>query len=286
MEERYDIAIIGSGPAGISAAINATIRNKKIVLFGSPELSHKLLKAPRIDNYLGFYAIKGGELKEKFQKHLDHMNIKINYERINAVYAMGDYFSMAAGDKMYEAKAVIIATGMEYAKPLRGEEEFLGRGVGYCATCDAPLYKGKTVTIIGYNSDAEEEANFVAEMAGKLYYVPLYKASYSVNNKIQIINDRPQEIVGTDRVKKLIFKEQEISTDAVFVLKDSISPAQLVPGLDMDGEHILVDRTMRTSIEGCYAAGDCTGKPYQYMKSTGEGQTAALNAVAYLDSKK
>lgn len=285
MEERYDIAIIGSGPAGISAAINATIRNKKIIIFGSPELSHKLIKAPRIDNYLGFYAIKGEELKEKFQEHLDHMNIKINYERVNAVYAMGDYFSMAVNDKMYEAKTIIIATGMEYAKPIRGEEEFLGRGVGYCATCDAPLYRGKTVTIIGYNSDAEEEANFVSEMAGKLYYVPLYKASYNVNDKIQIINDRPQEIVGSDRVTKLVLKDQEISTDAVFVLKDSISPAQLVPGLDMDGEHIFVDRTMRTSIEGCYAAGDCTGKPYQYMKSVGEGQTAALNAAAYLDSK-
>lgn len=284
MEERYDIAIIGSGPAGISAAINATIRNKKIIIFGISELSHKLIKAPRIDNYLGFYAIKGKELKKKFQEHLDRMNIKINYERVNAVYAMGDYFSMAVNDKMYEAKTIIIATGMEYAKPIKGEEEFLGRGVGYCATCDAPLYRGKIVTIIGYNSDAEKEANFVSEIAGKLYYVPLYKASYNVNDKIQIINDSPQEIVGNDRVTKLVLKNQEISTDAVFVLKDSISPAQLVPGLDMDGEHIFVDRTMRTSIEGCYAAGDCTGKPYQYMKSVGEGQTAALNAAAYLDS--
>ena len=286
MEERYDIAIIGSGPAGLSAAVNAVIRNKRIIVFGNPELSYKLLKAPKIDNYLGFYGITGTDLKAEFERHMKAMSISIQSERINAVYAMGDYFSLAVNEKMYESKAVILATGMEYAKPLKGEEEFLGKGVGYCATCDAPLYRGKTVTIIGYNKDAEEEANFVSEIAGKVYYVPLYKAAYNLSKNIETVNDKPVEIIGSDVVSKLVLKNHEIDTAAVFVMKDSISPAQLVPGIEMDDVHIKVDRSMRTSIEGCFAAGDCTGKPYQYMKAAGEGQVAALNAVTYLDGKR
>lgn len=286
MDNRYDIAIVGSGPAGISAAINAKVRNKNIILFGSKDLSNKLVKAPKVINYLGFYDVTGSELKDHFQKHIEYMDVGITYERINNIYAMGNYFALAVNEKMYEAKTVIIATGMEYTKPLKGEEEFLGKGVGYCATCDAPLYKGKVVTIIGYNKEAEEEANYVSELASKLYYVPMYKGSYNINNTVNIINDKPVEIKGENRVNKLVLKNGEIITDGVFVLKDSVAPDQLVPGLLMEGEHVRVDLNMKTNIDGCFAAGDCTGKPYQYLKAAGQGQVAALNAVLYLDSQK
>lgn len=286
MEKRYDIAIIGSGPAGLSAAINAKIRNKSILLFGYRDLSSKLMKAPKVNNYLGFYDITGEELKTKFQKHLEFMDIEILTERVNSVYAMGEYFALMVNDKMYEAKALILATGMEYTKPLKGEEEFLGRGVGYCATCDAPLYRGKTVTVIGYNKEAEAESNYVSELAGKLYYIPMYKGEYNIKENIEIINDKPQEIKGDDRVTGLQLSSRSLNTDAVFVLKDSISPGQLVPGLGIEEGHIKVDRHMSTNIEGCFAAGDCTGKPYQYIKAAGEGLVAALNAVAYIDSKR
>lgn len=283
---RYDIAILGSGVAGLSAAVNATIRNKEIIVFGSQDLSNKLLKAPKIDNYLGFHGISGSKLKDQFKEHIDAMGIKINYERVNAVYAMGDYFSIMVNDKAYESKTIIIATGMAFAAPIKGEEEFLGKGVGYCATCDAPLYRGRTVAIIGHNAEAEQEANFVSEIAGKVYYIPLYKAEYNLVSKIDILQDKPVEIKGSDVVTNLILKNQEIATDAVFILKDSVPPSQLVPGLEMDDIHIKVDRNLNTNIEGCFAAGDCTGKPYQYMKAAGEGQVAALNAVAYIDAKK
>lgn len=283
MDKRYDIAIIGSGPAGLSAAINAKIRNKDIIVFGNRELSSKIVKAPKINNYLGFYDISGQQLKERFQEHIAVMGIKINFERVNNVYAMGDYFCLMVNDKMYEAKSVILASGMEYTRPLKGEEEFLGKGVGYCATCDAPLYRGKVVTIIGYNKEAEEEANYVSELAGKLYYIPMYKGEYNLRDSIKIIQAKPLEISGGDRVNGLILNEGKLETDAVFVLKDSVAPNQLVPGLSMIGGHIEVDRRMETNIKGCFAAGDCTGKPYQYLKSAGEGQMAALNAVSYID---
>ncbi|WP_434282585.1 NAD(P)/FAD-dependent oxidoreductase [Clostridium botulinum] len=285
MGKRYDIAIIGSGPAGLEAAINAKIRNKDIIIFGNKELSSKLVKAPKINNYLGFYDISGNELKDKFIDHIDKMGIEITFERINNVYAMGEYFALMVNEKMYEAKTVILATGVEYGKALKGEEEFLGKGVGYCATCDAPLYKNKTVAIIGYNKEAEEEANFVSELASRLYYIPMYRSDYELSEKVEVINDKPIEIVGKQHVEKLILKDSEIEADGIFVLKDSISPSQLVPGLEMEDEHIKVDRKMKTNISGCFAAGDCTGKPYQYIKSAGEGQTAALSAVSYLDKQ-
>ncbi|MBZ9625637.1 NAD(P)/FAD-dependent oxidoreductase [Clostridium sp. FP2] len=284
--ERYDIAIIGTGPAGLEAAINAKIRNKNIILFGSKELSAKLVKAPKVNNFLGFYNLTGKELKNHFAEHIEAMGIVIVNERINNVYAMGDYFALMVNDKIYEAKSIILATGIEYGKPLKGEEKLLGKGVGYCATCDAPLYKGKTVVVVGYNKESEEETNFVSELCGKTYYVPMYRGEYKLNPNVEIINHKPLEIVGVDRVTKIVLEHGEIITDGIFMLRDSLSPSQLVPGLEIEEGHIKVDRNMQTNIEGCYAAGDCTGKPYQYMKSAGEGLVAALSAVSYLDSAK
>ncbi|MBM6861353.1 NAD(P)/FAD-dependent oxidoreductase, partial [Clostridium saudiense] len=248
--ERYDIAIVGSGPAGLSAALNAKIRNKKFIVFGNKNLTNKLVKAPKVNNYLGLYGMNGEEIKNKFQEHLDAMDIKVTYERVNNIYAMGDYFALMVNEKMYEAKSLILATGMEYTKAINGELEFLGKGVGYCATCDAPLYKGKVVTIIGYNKEAEEEARYVSELASKLYYIPMYKAEYELNDNIEVINDKPVEIIGDIKVNKLKLQNSDLETDAVFVLKDTISPGQLVPGLEIEDGHIKVDREMKTNIEG------------------------------------
>ncbi|WP_035292421.1 NAD(P)/FAD-dependent oxidoreductase [Clostridium sp. KNHs214] len=286
MNDRYDIAIIGSGPAGLSAAINAQIRNKKIIIFGNQNFSNKLIKAPKINNYLGFYSINGQELKKQFENHIKSMGINIKFERINNVYAMGEYFALMAGDNTYEAKTVILATGIEFTRPLKGEEEFLGRGVGYCATCDAPLYRNKVVSIIGYNKEAEEEANFVSELASKVYYIPMYNGQYGLRGTVEIIKDTPLEVAGDLKVRKLVLKNRDIETDGVFPLKDSVPPSQLVPGLEMEEGHIKVDKNMQTNIPGCFACGDCVGKPYAYMKSAGEGQVAALKAVSLLDAWK
>ena len=285
MEDRYDIIIVGSGPAGLSAAVNASIRNKKILLFGIKELSNKLIKAPKINNYLGFYNITGEKLKEHFKEHIESMNIKVTYEKVNQIYAMGDYFSISCGNNMYECKSVILATGMEYTKPIKGEEKYIGKGVGSCATCDAPLYRGKTAVIIGYNKEAEKDADFLCEIASKVYYIPMYREPCNVNSKVEIVQDTPLEIKGNDMVQMLILRSRQINTDGVFIMKDSVPPSELMPGLKMQDGHITVDRNMKTNIDGCYACGDCTGKPYQYMKSAGEGQVAALNVVDYLADK-
>ena len=210
MSERYDIAIIGSGPAGISAALNAKIRKKKFIIFGNNELTPKLAKAHEINNYLGFYRKSGKEIQEEFLNHLKEMDINITEEKINNVYAMGDYFALMVNEKMYEATTVILATGVQYGKLFAGEERLLGKGVGYCATCDAPLYKGKVVTIVSYNKHEEAEANFIATIASKVYYIPIYEEEVEVDSSIEIIKDTPIEIIGEDKVSKLKLKNSEI----------------------------------------------------------------------------
>jgi len=288
---RYDIAIVGSGPAGLSAAINAKIRNKNIIVFGNENLSNKLEKAPEINNYLGFHEISGEDLKNKFKYHIDSMGIKVSNNKITNIYAMGDYFALMSGENMFEATTVILATGVQYGKPIKGEEEYLGRGVGYCATCDAPLYREKTVAIIGYNKESEEEANFLNEIASKTYFIPMYKneglmRGNNLDTGIEVINERPVEIRGEMLVNQVSFKNSVIDVDGVFVIKDSASPKALVPGLEVDGSHVKVDINMNTNIAGCFACGDIAGKPYSYIKSAGQGQIAAINAVSYIDQLK
>ena len=286
---RYDIAIVGSGPAGLSAAINAKIRNKNIIVFGTESLSNKLIKAPSIDNYLGFYEISGEELREKFQDHLDKMEIEITYKKINNIYAMGDYFALANGSEMIEATTVIIAIGTDSAKSIEGEDKFLGRGVSYCATCDASLYNGKEVCVLGYNKESIHEANFLNEIAAKTYFIPMRNTLKNdmcdIDDKVEIIENKPTEIQGEMLVNKLNFKDDSLPIDGVFIIKDSMSPKNLVPGLELDGEHIKVDANMKTNIAGLFACGDCVGRPYSYLKSAGQGLTAALNAVDYLAKK-
>ena len=144
-QAKYDIAIIGTGPAGISAAINARIRNKSFILFGNADLSAKIERSHIISNYPALPEISGSELNRKFAAHLEQMDIEITCERITGVYNIGKYFMLLAGQKEYKADAVILATGAQTVNEIKGERELLGKGVSYCATCDGNFYKGKTI---------------------------------------------------------------------------------------------------------------------------------------------
>ena len=284
--ERYDIAIIGTGPAGLSAAVTGTIRNKKVLLLGSKNGSLKVEKAHTIENYLGLPSIPGSELQNAFQAHLDKLGISITEDRINAIYAMGDYFALQAADTMYEATTVILATGVIPGKLLPGEEALVGRGVSYCATCDAPLYRGKTAAVLGYSPREEAEAEFLSEVADKVYYFPVYTGDVDLPDRVEVIREKPKAISQADG-KTIVETEQgSHPVDGVFVLRESISPGQLVPGLETDGSHVVVNRQMATNIPGCFACGDIAGLPYQYIKAAGEGNVAVLSAVSYIDQKK
>ncbi len=148
--QRYDCAVVGGGPAGLEAAITLKVREKRFVLFAGQGLSRKVESAPRIDNYLGLPGVSGAELARRFREHLAGMDITPLYEQVSMVYPMGDYFSLATAKNTYEARSVILALGTAPAKLLPGEERLLGRGVSYCATCDAPLCRGKRVAVLGW----------------------------------------------------------------------------------------------------------------------------------------
>ena len=284
--ERYDIAIIGTGPAGLSAAITAMIRNKKVLLLGSRDLSGKLSKAHEIQNYLGFPAVKGEDLAAAFQKHIAEMGISITEKRVSAVYAMGDYFALQAGEDMVEATAVILATGVVQGKSLPGEEELLGRGVSYCATCDAPLYRGKTAAVIGYSPREEAEAAFLSEVCTEVLYFPVYKEETDLPASVRVIREKVTGVENQDGKRLVRTAEGTYTVDGVFILREAVSPGQLVPGLPTEGPHVTVNRKMEAGIPGVFACGDIVGTPYQYIKSAGEGNVAALSAVSYLDGLK
>lgn len=285
---RYDIAIIGTGPAGISAAITAKLRNKNIILFGNKDLSDKINKAHSIKNYTGLPNVTGEELATALKNHLNDLDIEITEKRVNAVYSMGEYFALQVGKEMIESKSLIIATGVTALKTLENEDEFLGRGVSYCATCDAHFCKGKDVAVIAYTKEAEEDALFLSEVCSSIKYFPLYDISNEIFDKygnIQIIKDKPIGFAGNMKAERIICENSSYDAFSTFVVRNNISADKLVPGLKTDGTHIIVDLQMETNIKGLFACGDIAGKPYQYIKSAGQGNIAALSAVAYLANK-
>ena len=285
---RYDIAIIGTGPAGISAAITAKLRNKNIILFGNKDLSDKINKAHSIKNYTGLPNVTGEELATALKNHLNDLDIEITEKRVNAVYSMGEYFALQVGKEMIESKSLIIATGVTALKTLENEDEFLGRGVSYCATCDAHFCKGKDVAVIAYTKEAEEDALFLSEVCSSIKYFPLYDISNEIFDKygnIQIIKDKPIGFAGNMKAEKIICENSSYDAFSTFVVRNNISADKLVPGLKTDGTHIIVDLQMETNIKGLFACGDIAGKPYQYIKSAGLGNIAALSAIAYLANK-
>ncbi len=285
--ERYDVIVIGSGPAGLSAAITLKIRNKSVLVMGNAEVSDKITKAHEINNYLGLPKIKGSDLAANFLEHARSMEIDMLQTQVLNVYAMGEYFAVNNKDgELFEASSVILATGVSFGKPYAGEEKFLGKGVSYCATCDAPLYKDKKVVIIADSPKEEGEAEFMAEIASNVVYVPRYNDDVNLSGRVKVIRDVPVAIEGEMKAEKLVMKSREIEADGFFILRDSVSPAQLVPGLEVEDRHISVNRKMETSIAGCFACGDAAGTPYQYIKAAGEGNIAALSAVEYLGKKK
>ncbi len=284
--EFYDITILGCGPAGLSAAINATIRNKKVLIIGAEICSPPLHKAQKIDNYLGIPGVRGEELLDRFMEHALDMGIEIISTKAEAINEAEGVYNILVKGELVKSKAIIIATGIPYKPTLPREEDMLGRGLGYCATCDGPIYRDKDVLLIAHSSEAESEANYMAEICRKVYYLPLYQETMELDPRIEIINGKPGEIIGFDFVQGLKLKDgSEIRVEGLFVLGGETAPDRLIPGLEISDKHIKVNRQQETNLPGVFAAGDCTGPPYQVAKSVGEGQVAGLNASRYVGKK-
>lgn len=282
----FDIAIIGSGAAGISAAINCKIRNKSFIFFGQKELSHKVAISEKINNYPGLPEITGVELNEKMRAHLDSLGIEITEERITGIYKMKDKFTLLANQKMFEAKTVILCLGAETVKPLPNERELLGRGVSYCATCDGMLYKDKKIAVFCDNADSEEEVEYLSELASEIYYSHKFDSKINRQNVIHLTS-KINGIIGESKVSGIELADgTKIDVDGVFFIKQAVAADVLLNKLEVKQGSIVVDRNMCTSIDGCFAAGDCTGTPYQIAKAVGEGNIAAHSAIKYLSINK
>lgn len=278
----YDAAIIGTGPAGISAALTLKALNKNIIVFGSTQLSEKIRKAESIRNYPGLPSVSGREMMEAFARQLRQMQIDITEKTVTGVYHMGQYYGILCNQDIFEAKTVILATGVESVKPIAGELEFLGRGVSYCATCDGFLYQGKTIGVVCTSAEYEQEIEYLADLAEKVYLFPVYRGCKVSRDNVQILPGMPAVVEGERKVRCLRNSQGQWEVDGVFFLKSAASPSALVTGLASEGGHVTVDRSCRTNLPGCFAAGDCTGRPYQYVKAAGEGNVAAHAAAQYL----
>ena len=278
-----DIAIIGAGPAGLSAALTGTQRNKKVVVFGNPPSTSFIYRAEKINNYLGLLNVSGEAMMETFTNHASKLGVSIEYKKVIEIFNMGTHYTLNVENEFIEARTVILANGLTKSKVLEGENEFLGRGVSYCATCDGPLYREKNVVVVADSKHAEEEANYLAEVCEKVYYVPLYKEIEYLKQNIEVIRDIPQKIVGEQTVTGLELKKQSIDAQGIFIIKESIPPTKLLNGLEIENDAVKVTRLMETNLKGVFAAGDCTGKPYQVAKAVGEGNVAVLQAVKYLN---
>ena len=270
MDQMFDVLIIGGGAAAASAVLTLKNRGKTAAVVTNREETSSLYKAEKITNYPGLPPMTGAEMTALFRRQIEEAGATVIEGRALSVLPMGDSFGVAVGSDYYMARALIIAAGITREKLYPGEGEFLGRGVSYCATCDGMLYRNKTVAVVGGGEEARHDADFLESIGCKV---------------LRFEKNGRYEIRGGLKADTLVFAGEEHKVDGVFIIKDTVSVTKLVPGLEYESGAIVVDRMMHTSVPGVFAAGDCTGKPYQLAKAVGEGNVAALSACDYLAGK-
>lgn len=281
----YDIAIIGGGPAGLSAALTAKQRGKTVILFDHLGHSPKLSKSPLVKNYLGLPDVSGRELVEIFLSHVKQYDVEFVQEKITSIYPDEEGFSLFSGSASYRSLSVVYAAGAAMNDALAGESRLLGRGVSYCGTCDGMLFKGKKVAVIASVEESETEVHFLSEICESVLLIPFYKGKYPEGNNITVIKELPKEILGKEAVTAIRTDKGEHPVDGVFIFHAAVDPENIISGLELEDSFIKADADMKTNIYGFFAAGDCTGQPWQIAKAAGQGQVAALSAVLCVDKK-
>lgn len=279
----YDIIVLGSGPAGLAAATAARGRDKSVLVIGNRWQDSPLAKAERVDNYLGLPGLTGTEMLDTFYRHALGMGVEFVVGKAISLMVWNG-FMVTVGSQVYEGKALILAPGVVRQAKYPGEEEYLGRGVSYCATCDGMLYRGKPVTVVGRSSDAPHEANYLKSLGCQVTYVSPQPPA-GLDKDIPYVKAGRLAVRGEQTVTGLEADGALIPCSGVFILRQAVAPTDLLPTLETEAGYIKVDRRMATNVEGVFAAGDCTGVPLQVSKAVGEGHVAALSACEYLDQK-
>ena len=279
----YDILILGSGPAGLAAAIAARGRDKRVLVIGNPWQDSPLAKAERVDNYPGLPGRTGLELLEELHRHAEELGTEFVVGKALSLLAWNG-FSLTVGSQIYQGRALILAPGVVRQAKYPGEEAYLGRGVSYCATCDGMLYRNRPVTVVGLAPDAPREANYLHSLGCQVVYVSPQKPQ-GLDGDIPYVKAGKLAVKGEKTVTGLEADGALLPCTGVFILRRAVAPSDLLPTLETEEGVIRVDRRMATNLSGVFAAGDCTGGPLQVSKAVGEGHVAALSACEFLDGE-
>ncbi len=299
----YDIAIIGAGPAGLSAAIYGQRAGLNTITFEANVHGGQIINTPEVENYPALGKVSGVEYAMGIYDQAVGFGATIEYKAVTDVQLEGDVKTLICADgSEYQAKTVVIATGVVRRKlEIPGEDRFLGAGVSYCATCDGLFFKDKTAVVVGGGNTALEDAVYLATVCEKVYLIhrrdEFRGAKHEVekvlkNPKIEILYDTvPLSIEGTGSVERLIVKnvkteeEKTLYTSAVFVAVGLIPQNDLFEGkVDMDGGYIAAGESCTTNIPGVFVAGDTRTKTLrQLVTATADGAIAATAAANYLE---
>lgn len=294
MKEKYDLIIIGAGPAGLSAAIYAARYKLKTLVIG--KIPGGLAgEASEVCNYPGFEKTTGMSLMIKIIKQVKDLDVEIKNESVSEL-KLG--FSVKTNRETYFAKKIIIATGSERKKlGIPGEKEFAGRGISYCATCDAGFYNDKVVGVVGGSDVALTAALLLSKFAKKVYIIyrkekfgkaePIWVEQVKNNKKIEpIFNSNILKLIGKDKLTGIkLDNEKMLELNGLFIAVGSVPNIELAGqiGVKIEGKYIRTDKFQKTNIDGCYAAGDVTNNPLkQIVTACGEGAIAAHSAYEEL----
>ncbi len=295
---KVDVTIIGAGPAGLTAATYLARSSKSFVLIDKDAPGGRLNTLPEIENYPGFKSVSGMELANAFIDSASALGVETTYGNVMSVYKENDRFIIKTDMESYESKAVIVATGITFASTIKGEKEFLGKGVSYCATCDGRFFKGKNMAVYGNGEEAIQEALYLAPLSLKLFFVCPNKikgGDKSVSalrhlNNVEILEDSSlKEISGESKVSSISVNDKVIDVEAVFPLNGPKSASGFLSnlGLELNKGFIKTNAEQETSIPGLYAAGDILDKKLrQVVTAAGEGAIAATSAIKYINETK
>jgi len=298
----YDVIVIGAGPAGINAAVYASRYRLKTLVIG--EIVGGLVgEAYEICNFLTCFRLKGLELAKRMAEHAKQEGVEIVNEKVKEAKKKNDLFEIKTESKRYEAKKIIIATGTEKKKlGLKNEDRLLGKGISYCATCDAPLFKNKVVGVVGGSDAALTSALLLAEYAKKVYIIyrkerfyraePAWVEVVAKNKKIKsMFNLEVKELIGKEKLMAVKLSNGKVlGLDGLLIEIGGIPrkdlALQLKARVDNEG-YIVVDKNQRTNVQGVFAAGDITNNPLkQIITAASEGAVAAYSAYNEIKKEK
>ena len=301
-EDIYDVIVVGGGPAGLTAALYTARHNLKTLVLEGVKVGGRALDAHWVDNYPGFpEGISGPDLMQKFIEQVEKFGAEVRQETVIGFSDFGDLKMVSTRQGYHQAKAVIIATGVNRKQlSVPGENEFKGRGVSYCAVCDGPFFKEKTVAIVGEGHEAVHDAEILAETASKVYAIPGKKGYSGDLAEVQRLRENPKigivegkavkEIRGKDFVQAIKLDDgSTLDVDGVFIILERVGTVGILQEAGVatdDGGCIRVDDDGMTNIRGVYAAGDCSCRGMQIVTATGMGARAALGAMKHVKTVK